>query len=45
MSWIEVEALVRQAQAGDREAFGELVRRFEGAVYAAALARVRKPKQ
>jgi RNA polymerase sigma-70 factor (ECF subfamily) len=34
--WIEVEVLVRRAQAGDREAFGELVRRFERSVLATA---------
>jgi RNA polymerase sigma-70 factor (ECF subfamily) len=33
--------LVRAAQAGDREAFGELVRRFEKSLFAAALRRVR----
>lgn len=41
MSWIEATALVRRAQAGDRAAFGALVERFSGAVYAAALTRVR----
>nr|AYC79634.1 sigma-70 family RNA polymerase sigma factor [uncultured bacterium] len=41
MSWTEVEELVRLAQAGDRVAFGELVTRFQGAVYAMALGRVR----
>src|SRR5262245_28762941 len=41
MSWIEVTELVRRAQAGDRAAFGELVTRFEGAVFAAALTRMR----
>jgi RNA polymerase sigma-70 factor (ECF subfamily) len=45
MCWIEVGQLVRQAQAGDRVAFGELVVRFEGSVYAAALARVRQPQE
>ena len=43
MSWIEVEALIRRAQTGEREAFGELVTRFEGAVFAMALARVHDP--
>ena len=33
--------LVRAAQAGDREAFGELVRRYERPLFAAALRRVR----
>lgn len=41
MSWIEVSELVRLAQTGDRSAFGELVTRFEGAVFAAALSRMR----
>ncbi|MFL5328806.1 MAG: RNA polymerase sigma factor [Gemmataceae bacterium] len=43
MCWLEVEELIRKAQAGDRAAFGELVKRFEGAVYASALAKVRNP--
>ena len=33
--------LVQQAQAGDRAAYGELVRRFEPTVYALALVRLR----
>jgi RNA polymerase sigma-70 factor (ECF subfamily) len=41
MCWTEVTELVRRAQAGDRAAFGELVTRFDGAVFAMALARVR----
>lgn len=41
MCWNEVTALVRRAQTGDRAAFGTLVERFWGAVYAAALTRVR----
>ncbi len=41
MSWIEVEALIHRAQRGDRIAFGELVERFQGAVYASALGKVR----
>jgi len=45
MCWIEVNALVRRAQTGDRAAFGELVERFWGAVYASALARVRQPHE
>src|SRR3954469_15672408 len=41
MCWNEVNELVLLAQAGDRVAFGELVRRFQGAVFAAALTRLR----
>jgi RNA polymerase sigma-70 factor, ECF subfamily len=41
MSWMEVTELVTRAQTGDRCAFGELVTRFEGAVFAAALTRLR----
>lgn len=40
MSWEEVELLVLQAQGGDRAAYGELVARFQNAVYAIALTRV-----
>jgi RNA polymerase sigma-70 factor (ECF subfamily) len=43
MSWSEITVLVGQAQAGDRAAYGELVRRFQGAVYAMALTRVHNP--
>jgi len=43
MSWEEVTVLVERAQAGDRAAYGELVRRFQGAVYAMALTRVHDP--
>ena len=41
MSWDEVELLVHRAQGEDRAAFGELVARFQNAVYAIALTRVR----
>ena len=40
MSWNEVTDLVLKAQTGDRVAYGELVVRFQGAVYAMALTRV-----
>ena len=40
MSWEEVTVLVGRAQSGDRAAYGELVRRFQGSVYAMALTRV-----
>src|SRR5205814_6433648 len=43
MSWTEVTELVGLAQAGDRVAFGELVSRFQGAVFAMALTRVHDP--
>lgn len=41
MVWNEILELIRQAQSGDRTAYGELVRRFEPSVYAIALARLR----
>ena len=43
MSWMEVNELVVKAQSGDRDAYGELVVRFQGSVYAMALTRVRDP--
>ena len=43
MSWNEVTLLVERAKVGDREAYGELVTRFQSSVYAMALARVRNP--
>lgn len=43
MSWTEITVLVDRAKLGDREAYGELVTRFQGSVYAMALARVRDP--
>lgn len=43
MSWEEVGLLVERAKTGDREAYGELVIRFQNSVYAMALARVRNP--
>jgi RNA polymerase sigma-70 factor (ECF subfamily) len=45
MSWEEVTILVERAQAGDRSAYGELVRRFQGSVYAMALTRTRDPQE
>src|SRR5687768_11279948 len=41
MTWEEIVLLIERAQAGDRQAFGELVERFQPAVYAVALARLR----
>ena len=43
MSWEEITVLVDKAKRGDRAAYGELVTRFQGSVYAMALARVRDP--
>ena len=45
MSWNEVTELVERAQTGDRAAYGELVERFQPAVYAVALARLRNPTE
>src|SRR2546421_10134388 len=45
MSWNEVTSLVVRAQAGDRQAYGELVERFNPTVYAVALARLRNPTE
>jgi RNA polymerase sigma-70 factor (ECF subfamily) len=43
MSWSEITILIDKAKAGDREAYGELVTRFQSSVYAMALGRVRDP--
>jgi RNA polymerase sigma-70 factor (ECF subfamily) len=43
MSWSEITVLVERAKTGDREAYGELVIRFQNNVYAMALSRVRDP--
>jgi RNA polymerase sigma-70 factor (ECF subfamily) len=45
MSWTEITSLVQRAQTGDREAYGELVERFQPTVYAVALARLRNPTE
>ena len=45
MNWIEIIELIRRAQTGDRQAFGELVDRFHSAVYAVALARLRNANE
>src|SRR3954453_18215479 len=45
MSWNEIIALIDRARTGDRAAFGELVERFQPAVYAVALARLRDPNE
>src|SRR5205809_6851126 len=41
MTWTDVTILIARARQGARTAFGELVERFQPAVYAVALARLR----
>lgn len=41
MSWSDILILIDKARHGDRAAFGELAQRFQPAVYAVALARLR----
>jgi RNA polymerase sigma-70 factor (ECF subfamily) len=41
MTLNDISSLIERARAGDRPAFGELVERFQPAVYAVALARLR----
>ena len=41
----EITELVQKAQVGDRQAYGELVERFQPTVYAVALARLRNPTE
>jgi len=43
MIWNDILPLVERARAGDRAAYGELVTRFEPAIYAIALGRLRNP--
>ena len=45
MSWNEIYNLVMLARAGDRAAFGELVTRFQPAVYGLALAKLRNANE
>jgi RNA polymerase sigma-70 factor (ECF subfamily) len=45
MTWNEITTLVQRAQQGDRQAYGELVERFQPTVYAVALARLRNPTE
>jgi RNA polymerase sigma-70 factor (ECF subfamily) len=45
MSQAEITELVLRAQSGDREAYGQLVERFQPTVYAVALARLRNPAE
>lgn len=44
-SWTDLAILVRRAQAGDREAFGELVEQFERTVHAICLRRLGNPSE
>ncbi len=41
LNWTEILDLVQKAKAGDRAAYGELFARFQPAVYAVALGRLR----
>lgn len=41
MSWDEIVVFIDRARSGDKDAFGELVKRFHPAVFAVALARLR----
>ncbi len=41
----ELQDLVIRAQAGDKQAYGQLVRQFQPTVYAVALARLRNPTE
>jgi RNA polymerase sigma-70 factor (ECF subfamily) len=43
--WTSLAALVVRAQAGDRDAFGELVEQFQGTVYAVCLGRLGNPNE
>ena len=43
--WSDLAILVRRAQAGDRDAFGDLVRQFERTVYAICFRRLGNPSE
>ncbi len=45
MAWDEIFGLVRQAQAGNKDAYGRLVKLFEPSVYSVALGRLRNPTE
>jgi len=42
---LDIEDFVRRAQAGDREAYGDLAEQFRPTVYAIAMARLRDPNE
>jgi RNA polymerase sigma-70 factor (ECF subfamily) len=44
-SWTDLAIVVRRAQAGDREAFGELVEQFQRTVHAICLRRLGNPSE
>src|SRR5436305_229747 len=44
-NWSEIAVLVRQAQAGDRAAFGRLVEQFQRTVHAICLRRLGNPSE
>lgn len=45
MTWTEITSLVVRAQAGDREAYGELAQRFQPTVFAVAMGKLRNPSE
>jgi RNA polymerase sigma-70 factor (ECF subfamily) len=45
MIWNDITTLVERARSGDRQAYGELVERFQPTVYALSLARLRNPTE
>lgn len=45
MSENDIKSVVLRAQSGDRQAYGELVERFQSTVYAVALSRLRNPTE
>jgi RNA polymerase sigma-70 factor (ECF subfamily) len=45
MSQNEITELVERARGGDRQAYGQLIERFQPTVYAVALARLRNPAE
>jgi RNA polymerase sigma-70 factor (ECF subfamily) len=45
MNGDEIKEVVERARAGDRQAFGLLIERFQATVYAIALSRLRNPAE